>query len=79
MKSLTGVTKSPEDSLTPEERKHQLWRAVERSETEEEEREKLEAWCVGLGESERLKRDGEVGTVFDLCVEREMALRQTAQ
>ena len=32
MKSITGVTKSPEESLSAGERKHQLWQAVEASE-----------------------------------------------
>ena len=32
VKSITGVTKSPEGSLSAGERKHQLWQAVEASE-----------------------------------------------
>jgi len=78
IKSLSGVTKSPEGPLlTPQGRKHQLWLAVESCETEEGERQSLEAWCVHLGHAERLKSEGEVRDVFGLSVDREIALRSS--
>merc|ERR1719219_1256898 len=53
VKSLTSLTKSAQGSqLSPEERKHELWRAVESSQTSEEDRQELETWCIDQARSE---------------------------
>jgi len=71
---ITRLVESPKGSaLSPGDRKHELWRMVERGFVEVGE---LESWCLELGEEERRKDNVAIENVFNKAVNREIDLRK---
>ena len=78
MDGVSDITKSPSGvNLTPEERSHDLWKSVKSDVNDDSDKVRdLEAWCIQVGNDERVKNKDDVKKCFDEAVDKEIALRK---
>ena len=73
---ITTLTKSPVgEKLTPLERKHQLWIAVEEGKGDIEKIRDLETWCIKMGNQKRSIGEQDDSNIFNEAVKKEMDIR----